>query len=147
MGSTTNKEKKEYAELLYTRVGLTQKEIAAKVNATEATISDWKKKGNWDKLKASLSVTKAQQLQDVYDQINELNAAIKKRKAGERFATSSESDTLSKLSSTAKSLETETSLAEIINTFVDFNEWLRAVDINKAKEFIALQDAYIKTKL
>jgi transposase len=147
MAELNNKQKKEYAQVLYTRQGLTGKEIAVKVDATEATISKWKDQGKWDNLKANLSVTKAQQLQDVYAQINELNTAIRNRKAGERFATSSESDTLSKLSSTARNLETETSITEIVNTFVGFSDWLRGVDIDKAKEFVQLQDGYLKSRM
>lgn len=147
MSALNNKQKKEWAELLYTRNSLTQKEIAEKVGTTEATVSKWKTEGKWDNLKASLSVTKAEQLQNVYDQINELNSAIKRKPAGERFASSSESDTLSKLAATAKSLESETSISEIVDTFVSFNDWLRTIDADKAKEFIVYQDSYIKTKL
>lgn len=147
MGDLSNKQKKEYALVLYTNQGLTQKEIAVKVGATEATISKWKEQGKWDNLKANLSVTKAQQLQDVYAQINELNTTIRSRKVGERFATSAESDTLSKLSATARNLETETSLAETINVFVGFTDWLRRVDIEKTKEWVQLQDSYIKSRM
>jgi transposase len=147
MSALSITQKKEWAELLYTRQGLTGKEIAAKVGTTEATVSKWKALGKWDNLKASLSVTKGEQLQNVYEQINELNASIKLKDQGKRFASASEADTLSKLSATAKSLETETSISEIVDTFVGFNDWLRAVDAEQAKQFIVLQDAYIKTKL
>lgn len=147
MAELNKKQKREFAEILYTRQGLTGKEIADKVQTTEATISAWKKAGNWDNLKASLSVTKAEQLMQINEQINELNAFIRKKKLGERFASSTESDTLSKLTASKRNLETEASIAETVDTFIAFNEWLRGVDVVKAKEFITLQDAYIKTLL
>jgi transposase len=147
MATLTNKQKREWAELLYTRQGLTGKEIAAKVGATESSVSKWKADGHWDNLKASLSVTKSEQLLNIYAQLNELNEHIKNKEEGKRFANASEADTLSKLASTAKSLETETSISEVVNTFVGFNDWLRSIDVIKAKEFIPLQDEYIKTLL
>lgn len=147
MADLTLKQKREFAEILFTRQGLSGKEIADKVGTTEATISKWKKDGNWDNLKASLSVTKAEQLANINEQINELNAYIRKKPAGERFANSTESDTLSKLTASKRNLETEASIAETVDTFIAFNEWLRGVDVVKAKEFITLQDAYIKTLL
>lgn len=147
MAELKNKQKKEWAEQLYTRQGLTQKEIAIKVGATEKTISDWKTKGKWDNLKASLSVTKAEQLQNVYAQMNELNNYIREKEEGKRFASTSEADTLSKLAATAKNLESEASIADIVDTFVSFNEFIRTIDLEKAKEIIALQDAFIKTRL
>ncbi len=73
MAALNNKQKREFAEVLFTRQGLTGKEIAEKVDTTEATVSKWKKDGNWDNLKASLSVTKAEQLMHINEQINELN--------------------------------------------------------------------------
>lgn len=147
MADINNKQKKEFAELLFTRQGLTAKEISARGLGTEASISKWKKDGNWDNLKASLSVTKAEQLANINEQINELIAYIKKKPAGERFANSTESDTLSKLTASKRNLETESSIAETVDTFIGFNDWLRTVDVVKAKEFIPLQDAYIKTLL
>lgn len=147
MANLNNKQKKEWAELLYTRQGLTGKEIAAKVGATEASVSKWKADGKWDNLKASLSVTKAEQLQNVYAQMNELNEHIKSKDEGKRFANAGEADTLCKLAATAKNLESETSISEIVDTFVGFNDWMRSIDLDKAKELIAYQDGYIKTRL
>lgn len=147
MATLKNEQKREFAEVLFVRQGLTGKEIAEKVGTTEATISKWRKDGKWDDLKASLSITKAEQLAHINEQINELNAAIRKKPAGERYASSTESDTLSKLTAAKRNLETETSIAETINVFVGFHDWLRGVDIDKAKQFVQLQDAYIKTLL
>lgn len=147
MSDLTIKQKKEYSELLYTRHGMTQKEIAAKVGVSEKSISKWKEKYDWDTLKASYSVTKQQQLKDVYAQINALNEMIRRRDPDERFATPSEADTLSKLAATAKSLETETSIHELVNSFQAFIEWLRPLDLAKAQEFIDLQDQFIKSRL
>jgi hypothetical protein len=143
----TNKQKKEWAHLVYTKEGLNQKETAAKVGVTAKTLNIWVGDGKWDELKASFTVSKEQQLKRIYAQINELNSAIEKKKPGEKYADSKEADTLTKLASSARSLETETSIAEIINTFIDFQNWLRGMDFEKAREFAKYQDDFVKSKL
>lgn len=142
-----NKQKQEWAQLLYTRERLTQKEIAEKVGVTEKTVGKWKTEGEWDSLRNSYSVTREQELLNIYTQMTELNEAIASRKKGERYATAREADTLVKLATAAKQLETDASLTEIINTFSGFIEWLRPIDLPKAKELIMIQDSYIKHKL
>lgn len=141
------KQRKEWAKLLFTSTSDTQKEIAARVCVTEKTLSDWINKEKWRKLKASLVITKKEELGRIYNQIFELNTAIESRQEGERYATNREADTLSKLAASAKSLEIETSVAEIINVFIDFTDWLRNENLALAQQLIELQDEYIKTKL
>ena len=44
-------------------------------------------------------------------------------------------------------MEQETGIADIISVLTSFIEWLRPLDLDKAKELIRLADAYIKDKL
>jgi hypothetical protein len=141
------KEKKEWAKLMYLRTNKNQKEIADTVNVAEKTLSKWKTSENWDRLRSSIIITKDEQLRRVYQQINELTSMIEKRPEGERFADSSEADTLSKLASTSRSLESDLSIADIIDVFMGFTDWLREVDFKKAQEINELQDGYIKHRL
>jgi len=147
MSELNKQQKKEYAKILFTLQQLTQKETADKVGVSQKTMSAWAKEGNWDSLKASLIISKEQQLRRIYAQINELNNFIEKKEFGERFASSSEGDTLSKLASTARALETEMSLSDTISAFMAFLDWLRTIDPMKAKEIILLQDQFIQFKL
>ena len=72
----TNKQKRDWAQTLYTKEHLLQREIAAKVDVSPITISRWVKRYHWDDLRASLSATKEQQLSNLYTQLKEINEAI-----------------------------------------------------------------------
>jgi len=141
----TNAQKKDWAKLIYLKENLTQKEIANRVGVTEKTLSKWANEGNWEQLKSSVIITKSEELSRIYMQLNEINTFIFSKKEGERFASSKEADILSKLTASARNLETETSIAEAMDVFRKFINWLRAIDLDKAKDVIMLQDAFIKT--
>lgn len=147
MSELSNTQKKEWARLIYTTEGLNGKQTAQKVGVSAKTMSQWVTQGKWDDLKASLIISKEQQLRRVYAQINEINNDIETREVGKRYANSKEADTLVKLTSAAKTLETESGLSSVIEAFMGFNDWLRLLDLKKAQEFLKLQDEYIKTKL
>ena len=68
------KDKREWAELLYSRTMMTQKEIAERVETSETTLSKWKEQYNWDQLRTSFYITKGQQLSRIYQQISALNS-------------------------------------------------------------------------
>ena len=143
----TAKSKKQWAQLMFLRTDKSQKEIAETVGVAEKTLSNWKTTENWDRLRASIIITKDEQLRRVYQQINELTSSIERKDEGERYADCSEADTFSKLASTARSLESNLSIADVIDVFIGFQDWLREVDLTKAKEISDLQDAYIKHRL
>lgn len=141
-------EKKEWARLLYIREStLTQKEIAEKVGVTQKTLNLWINKENWPKLRQSFIVTKEEQLRRIYMQIDELNTCIYQREEGRRFAVKGEADTLVKLTSAARVLETEASIADIIEVSKRFLSWLKNFDFEKAKEFSALLDGFIRDQI
>lgn len=140
-------DKKEWAKLLFVRENLTQKEIAGRVGIAEKTMSKWVNDNNWEQLRSSVIITKSEELRRIYMQINELNTSIFKRDEGARFANSKEADTLNKLAATARALETEVAIADIIEVFKRFSEWLRAVDLDKAKETVRLMDDFIRSLL
>ena len=143
----TNSQKKDWAKLLFINESLTQKEIAIKVEVTEKTISKWVHDDNWEQLRSSLIITKEQELRRIYMQINELNTHIFSREEGLRFANSKEADTLNKLAATARSLETDTSIAETIEVFNQFLNFVKKDDLLKAQELTKWCDEFIRYKL
>jgi transcriptional regulator with XRE-family HTH domain len=147
MGTTRKKDLLNWAELLFISEGLTQKEIAARVGVTEKTIGKWKEEGKWEERKAATVITKPEQLKRIYQQINELTDVIKNREEGKRFPSSAEADILNKLSAAAKNLENDAGIADTINAFMPFLEWLRPIDLKKAQEINNLMDGYIKSKI
>ncbi|HHU96839.1 MAG: DDE transposase family protein [Bacteroidota bacterium] len=146
MAKLTNAQKKEWAQLLYTRENLPQKEIARRVDVSTATMSKWVKAGNWDKLKVSLTITREEQLNNLYRQLAEINKEIAER--GEnRYATPAEADTITKLANAIDKFQTETGLNDVLSVFKDFFSWLRTFDLEEAQRLLPLYDDFVKTKL
>lgn len=137
---------KEWAKLLYTKEMLTQREVAERTGKSPTTINRWVKKDRWDDLRVSLTITKEEQLKSLYTQLKELNDEIAARPE-RRYATTAESDTISKLSSAIEKMETEVGLSEIISAFKGFTEWLRPINLDDAKLLAAHMDEYIKYRL
>ena len=147
MADLTNAQKKEWAKTLYMRENLTQQEIAERVGVSRVTVSNWVRAGKWEEQKAGLTLTRQEQVANLYRQVAEINRAISARAEGERFPNSKEADILGKLSAAIRNMEQETGIADIISVLTGFIEWLRPFDLDKAKELIRLADAYIKDKL
>jgi len=139
-----SKEKKEWAQYLITREGMSQKEAAEKVGVSAQTMTRWHKEGKWSQLRQSLLVTKQEQLSRMYMQLDELNTNIMKRPQGERFANSKEADTLSKLAGAIKTLETEASIADVVEVSKRFLNFIRRFSAEKAIEIAGLFDDFIK---
>ena len=147
MADLTNAQKKEWAKTLYMRENLTQQEIAERVGVSRVTVSNWVRAGKWEEQKAGLTLTRQEQVSNLYRQVAEINRAISARAEGERFPNSKEADILGKLSAAIRNMEQETGIADIISVLTGFIEWLRPFDLEKAKELTRLADAYIKDKL
>jgi len=139
-------EKKDWAKLLFLHENLTQKEIALKVGVTEKTMSAWvnNKDENWERHRASIIVTKEEELRRLYMQISELNSHIFEREEGKRFAVKGEADTLCKLTASARNLETETSLSDVIEVCKRIVNYLRPINLDQAKEITNVFDGFIK---
>jgi transposase len=139
------KEIRKYAQELFVQSSLNAKEIAERLNIDEKTIGRWRAEEDWDNVKTSFTMSKSNQLRNFYAQITEINTLISERPLGTRFATNKESDTLIKLTTSIKNLETETSLTDIIDVSIQMTTWLKAVDPEKAKEITLLFDKFIKS--
>jgi len=146
MATLSIAQKKEWAKLLFTKESLSQKEVASRVGVSEKTISKWvnDNEGAWLRLRQSIIVTKEEQLRRIYEQLDELNSVISLRGSGFRYATPKEADTMSKLTASARNLETEASLSDIIEVSKRLLNWLRSFDLEKAKEFSSVIDSFIK---
>lgn len=147
MADLTNAQKKEWAKTLYLRENLTQQEIADRVGCSRVTVSNWVRAGKWEEQKVGITLTRQEQVANLYRQVAEINRAIAERPEGERFATSKEADILGKLAAAISKMEQEIGIADTISVLTNLIEWLRPHDIEKAKEITRIADAYIKDKL
>lgn len=142
-----NIDRKDIAKSLFLNGNFTQEEIADKVGTTRQTVSRWIKEGGWEQLKASITITPAQILSGLNRQIVEINNNISERAEGQRFATVAEADILAKLASAIKKIEQDVGIADIVDVAIRFTNWLRPLDLEKAKEFNELLDAFIKDQM
>jgi uncharacterized protein YjcR len=147
MAELTLKQKREWAEQLITKLGYLQNEAAAKVNVSTVTMSKWYNKYGWEKLKQSFLVTKSAQLSRLYMQMDEMNSAILKRPEGERYANSKEADALNKIASTIRLLETDASIAEIVEVGKKLLNFSRENHPTEAIVLAQIFDAFIKNEL
>ena len=81
----------------------------------------------------------------MYRQLEEQNAAIKKRDEGARFANSKEMDVIIKLTGAIKNLENETTVGQAFDVFQGYFNFLRQIDLKEAQRQTDFADAYIKT--
>lgn len=135
-------QKKEWAKLLYLQNEITQKEIAQKVGTSEQTLTKWINNEGWKLQRTSIVITKENQLVLLYDQLEALNSAI--RDGEQKYATPAQADTIVKYSAAIRALETEISLADVIEVAKRFVKFLRPIDNEKAKDVAKLFDAFIK---
>ena len=138
---------KDYAKTLFTQDRLSQKEVAIKSGISEATISKWVVAGNWSKLQRNFLLTREEQMANLLDELAELNAHIKKKAEGLRFADSKEGDVRRKLIRDIKDLETKASLPEVIASCKGLLDFVRKIDLATAQSFSKLIDGYIKSLL
>lgn len=143
--STT--QKKEWAKTLYLKENLTQQEIADRVGVARITVNRWIADGKWEVQKVGLTLTREEQVANLYRQVAEINRKIADKPEGERFASNAEADILGKLSAAIKKMETDVGIADIISVQTKFIEFLRSIDLEKAKELTQLSDAFIKSLL
>ncbi|MFA6726604.1 MAG: YfeC-like transcriptional regulator [Prevotella sp.] len=147
MAELSNSQKKEWAKTLYLKERLTQQEIADRVGVTRVTVNSWINKEKWEEQKTGITLTREEQVANLYRQVAEINKAIAMRPEGERYANSKEADILGKLSASIEKMEKDVGIADIISVMTGFVDWLRPVDLEKAKEMVKLADAFIKDKL
>ncbi|WP_018669000.1 DUF1804 family protein [Bacteroides gallinarum] len=147
MAELSSQQKKDYARTLYLKDNLTQQEIADKAGVTRQTVARWMREEKWEELKVGITLTREQQVAALHRQVSEINRVISQREEGKRFPTTAEADTLSKLATAIKKMETDVGIADIISVGMKFINWLRPFDLEKSKEFLRLWDAFIKDSL
>ena len=97
MTKITSEQMRRWALSMYLNENRTQAEIAEACGVSRQTVIRWAKADKWDEHKASLTMTREEQIKNLQRQIMEINNVILGREQGQRFATPKEADTLGKL--------------------------------------------------
>ena len=127
-----NKQKKEWAKLLFLTTDLTQAEIAVKIGVSRITIVRWAKE--WEGLKLNFLQTREARIKSTLMQLNELDESIAAREQGARYPT-------------LEALEQEASVRDIVNVSRGILDYVRAIDLEKAKILSDYFDSYIQERL
>jgi transposase len=142
-------ENKEAARVLYFE-GWSQVRIAQALGVAEKTVTDWKKKGYWEKKRAENAIAKDTAEELVLELINWNLNVLKKRKdeweaEGKLdLISKGDIDALSKLFSSIKGKEkTWTNYVTILREFVDF---LQTVDLEMSKSLLDPVDEFLNQK-
>lgn len=145
MTKMNSEQMRQWAMSMYLNENRTQVEIAEACGVSRQTIIRWAKADKWDEHKASLTMTREEQIKNLQRQIMEINNGILEREPGKRFATPKEADTIAKLTTAINKLESELGIHEIVSTAQRFIAWLRPVDLELTKTFTRLFDKFIKS--
>ncbi len=137
---------KDHAKMLFLHENLSQKEIADRVHISEVSLSKWINIENWDSLKVSITITREEQLKNLYRQLSELNRKIAEREES-RYANPAEADTISKLAGAINKMESDIGVADIVSVGKKFIGFVRAYDVKKAQEITPLFDSFLKDSL
>lgn len=141
----TNKQKQEWAKMLFLQNQYTQKDIAAKVGVQEKTITRWVHGEDWEKLRKSMLTTKSEILRTFYDILDNLKKKVAASEDG--IGDTKLADMIVKYTAAIKNLETETSIAEICEVGRLYVNWLLNIDPAQAQITVNNFDGFIKEKL
>lgn len=116
MAAKNNITDKQYlAKILYTREKLEQVVIAKKVGVSANTISKWVNEFNWKALRKRLLLSKEEQVNQLYEELEEISEKIKKKPVGDRYADTKIADIRVKTTASIRNLESDLGIAEIVD--------------------------------
>lgn len=144
----TNNQKKDWAKHLFlTEPDMMQKEIAAKVQVSEKTMSGWVNEGKWDAMRKTLMVTKDEILRDLYSVLEGMKEEAKVAATDGDPTTQPNSDGIYKMALAIRKLETETGVGTIIASLKEFITFIQKEDLVLAQDVTRWGDLFIKFKL
>ena len=119
--------KKEIARMYYMQ-GLSQKEIAGKVEASEQSVSRWADEGKWATLRAGNNITRPELVNKALAALNMILDQVYQSKDVELIAALP--DKLAKFASAIDKLDRKANIVGVIEAFIAFSQWLqqRAAD-------------------
>lgn len=143
---STIEEKKAYAKILYTREQLNGKIVAQRVGVAEKTISKWVKEGKWRDLRNRLLVSKENQINLLYGQLECLNDAIQENDNG--YPDTKQADIQVKVTAAIRSLETDMNIADLVESGIRFVKYIQKVDsFEEVQKTIDLWSSFLQNEM
>ena len=138
MAPISNSKKKEIAEDLYIRAGLTAKEIASQIDVSEVTLCKWKKDGDWENRKHEVSLSPLK--------IKELLLAEAHKIANGDVSTI-DSDKLSKIMASIDRLDKRVSVRVLMDVFREFDNFMAEINPKMAIEFTVYHKKFLQHRI
>ncbi len=113
-------EQEQQARELFLTSERSRAEIAEEVGVSEKTISNWSVKGGWYELKKASVQAPAVMVQQMYDEIEQINAIIRSRPEGQRHPTVAEAELRRKIITSIRSVKRQLSTPELYQALRDF---------------------------
>lgn len=135
-------DKQKIAYTLYMQGGRTLEEVAELVGVTPRMTKQWSTDGNWAKLRASNAITPQKLLDNLYMMVHQAIEQVNKRPS--KVATTEEAKAIANLADAIKKMQSDVGVVEICGVGTRFINWLKQVDLDKAKEVSGYFDGFIK---
>jgi transposase len=139
-------DKKYLAKILYTREHLEGKVIAQRVGVSEKTMTKWVHEYNWKSLRNRLLISKEQQINLMYEQLESLNTAIQANDTG--HADSKQADILIKYTAAIRNLETDLAIADLVESGMRFIKHIQKTgSLQQVMEISDLWNSFILSSI
>lgn len=135
-------DKQKIAYTLYMQGGRTLEDVADLVGVNSSLAKRWSTEGNWAKLRASQAITPQKLLDNLYMMVHQIIEQVNNRKS--KIATTEEAKTIAQLADAVKKMQSDVGIVEICGVGTRFINWLKQVDLEKAKEVSGYFDGFIK---
>ena len=139
------KEIEEEAYGLFMNTDLTQAEISKRVGITQKTMSAWVKDGGWAVEKSANSVTRKKVILGYLLQLQKLREFIDAR-TDSAWPTPSESDTITKITKSIKSLDKNLTLSDYITAFEELTKFGMNVNNKAMREALPIIKEFVQLK-
>ncbi len=133
-------DKQYLAKILYTREHLDGKVVAKRVGVSERTMSDWVNKFNWKSLRNRMLLSKEDQINALYEELEQIAAEIRLKKEGSRYADTKTADIRIKTTAAIRNLETDLAIADLVESGIRFIKHLQRTD--SAQNVIDIADKW-----
>lgn len=144
--SASKTDRQYIAKILFCREHLDQKTVAKRVGVSEVTLSKWAIAGNWKALKNRLLISKDEQLNALYEQLEALNETI--RDSDTKHADTKQADILIKYTAAIRNLETDLAIADIVESGIRFIKFLQANGtIEQMQDIVELWHSFIQASI
>src|SRR5579872_3643498 len=137
----------ETARNLFFETGLTQGEIADIVGTSQKTMSLWVNEGQWRRLKRLAKEMPGIAIESMFTELAEINNAVRKRPAGQRFATLEEAEIRRKTLASIKYVQEHRSAGSHVEVMMNFITYMKPlISHPELLKLIKNADSYLKAE-